>query len=141
VELVANRVNETWSTDDWTPIVLDVADDHDRSLAALSIYDVLLVNPLRDGLNLVAKEGPILNARDGVLALSTQAGAYDELAGPALGFNPFDITETAAVLATGLTMPADERASRASELKRLATKRQPKDWLDDQLAAVSRSKS
>ncbi len=64
----------------WTPIVLEVEDDYPRSLAALTRYDVLLVNPVRDGLNLVAKEGPLINTRNGVLALSREAGAFDELA-------------------------------------------------------------
>ncbi len=68
VEQAARQVNDTWGTDDWAPIILDVADDPGRSVAALMRYDVLLVNPLRDGLNLVAKEGPIVNTTDGVLA-------------------------------------------------------------------------
>ena len=62
-EYTAERVNDTWATDDWTPVILDVADDPDRSVAALTRYDVLLVNPVRDGLNLVAKEGPLVNER------------------------------------------------------------------------------
>lgn len=139
VELAARRVNETWRTSDWTPVVLDIVDDPERSLAALTLYDVLLVNPLRDGMNLVAKEGPIVNTDNGALALSTQAGAYDELAVAALGLNPFDVTETAAALAHGLDMPPAERAARASELRRLATARRPSDWLDDQLAAAALS--
>ena len=75
------RVNERWATADWTPVILDVADDRARSIAALTRYDVLLVNPVRDGLNLVAKEGPLVNTADGVLVLSREAGAWDELAG------------------------------------------------------------
>jgi trehalose 6-phosphate synthase len=139
VELAARRVNETWGTTDWTPVVLDIADDPDRSLAALTLYDVLLVNPLRDGMNLVAKEGPIVNTKNGALALSTEAGAYDELGGAAIGLNPFDVSETAAALATGLEMPPTERAARASELRVLATARRPSDWLEDQLAAAALS--
>ncbi len=139
VELAAKRVNDTWGTGDWSPVVLEIADDQDRSLAALTLYDVLLVNSLRDGMNLVAKEGPIVNERNGALALSTQAGAYDELAEAALGLNPFDVSETAAAIATGLEMPEEERAARASELRRIATRRRPADWLDDQLAATALS--
>ncbi len=139
VELAARRVNETWGTGDWTPVLLEIADDQDRSLAALTLYDVLLVNPLRDGMNLVAKEGPIVNRVDGALALSTEAGAYDELSGPAIGLNPFDVSETASAIATGLEMPAAERSARAFELRRLSTSRRPTDWLDDQLAASSLS--
>ena len=68
VETTVGRINERWGTPGWTPIVLEVEDDYPRSLAALGRYDVLLVNPVRDGLNLVAKEGPLINTRDGVLA-------------------------------------------------------------------------
>jgi trehalose 6-phosphate synthase len=137
VELAARRVNDTWATADWSPVVLDVADDPDRSFAALTMYDVLLVNPLRDGLNLVAKEGPMVNTNDGAVALSTEAGAFDELAGPAIGLNPFDVSETASAIALGLEMPKEERMARAAELNRLATKRRPADWLADQLAAAA----
>jgi trehalose 6-phosphate synthase len=141
VELAASRVNETWAKDGWSPVVLEVADDPDRSMAALTMYDVLLVNPLRDGLNLVAKEGPIVNTRHGALCLSTEAGAFDELAGPAIGLNPFDVSETAAAIALGLEMPTEERVARAAELNRLATKHRPADWLADQLAAAAGSSS
>jgi trehalose 6-phosphate synthase len=130
------RVNETWGTDEWCPIVLDVADDPDRSFAALTRYDVLLVNPLRDGLNLVAKEGPLINERDGVLALSREAGAFEELADGALAINPFDVAETAEVLHRALAMAPDERARRAAGLRDVVMKRQAHDWLADLLAAA-----
>jgi trehalose 6-phosphate synthase len=141
VDLAARRVNETWGTSDWNPVFLEVADDPDRSLAALTMYDVLLVNPLRDGLNLVAKEGPIVNKMSGALALSTEAGAFDELSGPAIALNPFDVSETASAIALGLEMPSLERTKRAVELNRLATKRRPADWLTDQLTAAAASTS
>jgi trehalose 6-phosphate synthase len=136
VEHAVARVNETWGTGDWCPIILDVADDPDRSFAALSRYDVLLVNPIRDGLNLVAKEGPLVNETDGVLVLSREAGAFEELGGPALGINPFDVAETAAALARALEMPAAERTRRAGELRGLVDRRQAGDWLDDLRAAA-----
>src|SRR3954454_5055903 len=79
IEQTVARINERWATRDWQPIVLDERDDFPRSIAAMQRYDVLLVNPVRDGLNLVAKEGPVVNRRDGVLCLSPEAGAYDEL--------------------------------------------------------------
>jgi trehalose 6-phosphate synthase len=136
VEHVTELVNDRWRTDSWTPIVLDVADDPGRSFAALTRYDVLLVNPLRDGLNLVAKEGPMVNARDGVLALSREAGSFAELSEGALEINPFDVTGTAEVLAEALSMPAEERAGRAKLLRDVVSRRAPSDWLDDQLAAA-----
>jgi trehalose 6-phosphate synthase len=136
VESTVARINERWATPDWTPIVLKVEDDYPRSLAALSRSDVLLVNPVRDGLNLVAKEGPLINQRDGVLALSREAGAFEELGEAALEVNPFDVSGTAAVLARALAMEHGERAQRAAVLRRLITARSPADWLADQLQAA-----
>jgi len=136
VEHVVARVNARWATDDWCPVVLDVADDPDRSFAALTLYDVLLVNPVRDGLNLVAKEGPLVNENEGVLALSREAGAYDELGEAALGINPFDVADTAAVLARALAMPAPERTRRAAALRGLVERRRAGDWLADLVAAA-----
>ncbi len=137
VESTVARINEQWGTPGWTPIVLLVEDDYHRSLAALTRYDVLLVNPVRDGMNLVAKEGPLLNARNGVLALSREAGAFDELGAAALEINPFDVTGTAATLAQALTMTIDERESRSNSLRRAVLARQPSDWLSDQLEALN----
>ena len=136
VEHLARRVNDTWGDDRWTPVLLEVADDPDRSLAALTRYDVLLVNPVRDGLNLVAKEGPLVNAYDGVLALSREAGSFEELRDAALEVNPFDVGGTAEVLLEALDMPAPERARRAGALRALVERRKPGDWLADQLAAA-----
>jgi trehalose 6-phosphate synthase len=125
------RVNERWATRDWTPIVLDDRDDFARSVAGLARYDVLLVNPLRDGLNLVAKEGPACNRRDGVLCLSPEAGAYAELEPAVLPVHPYDIEQMANALDVALAMPLDERAARAKRLRALATARTPVDWLRD----------
>jgi trehalose 6-phosphate synthase len=136
VETTVARINERWGTPGWRPIVLEVEDDYPRSLAALTRYDVLLVNPVRDGLNLVAMEGPVINDRGGVLALSREAGAFDQLDGAALEVNPFDVTGTATVLSRALAMGADERAARAGALRSAVLGRRPSDWLDDQLAAV-----
>jgi trehalose 6-phosphate synthase len=82
-----------------------------------------------------------VNTKNGALALSTEAGAFDELSGPAIGLNPFDVSETAAALALGLEMPTEERIARALELNRISTKRRPADWLADQLAAAANSSS
>jgi trehalose 6-phosphate synthase len=136
VGLLAERVNRRWATSDWTPVVLHIADDYSRSIAALTRYDVLLVNPVRDGLNLVAKEGPLLNRRHGVLALSREAGAWDELGEVALEVNPFDVAGTARVIAAALDLGPSARAERSSRLAEAAGARTPRLWLDDQLAAV-----
>ena len=136
VESTVARINRQWGVPGWTPIVLEVEDDYQRSLAALSRYDVLLVNPVRDGLNLVAKEGPVINTRNGVLTLSREAGAFDELGAAAVEINPFDVSGTAAVLARALDMDEDERVERSDELRKLILSRRPVDWLNDQLDAA-----
>jgi len=136
VETTVARINERWGTPGWTPVVLEVEDDYPRSLAALTRYDVLLVNPVRDGLNLVAMEGPVINTRDGVLALSREAGAFDQLAGGAIEVNPFDVTGTATILARALALEPEERTARAAALRAAIAARRPTDWLADQLAAA-----
>jgi trehalose 6-phosphate synthase len=134
VEKTAAAINAKWGRPDWTPILLDPDDNHPRSVAALRLFDVLLVNPVRDGLNLVAKEGPLVNEHDGVVVLSRRAGAWDELGAHALGVNPFDVAATATALGRALDMPAPERAEMAVELRSAAGTRSPLDWFDAQLA-------
>ncbi len=136
VETTVERINERWGTPDWQPILLDTTDDFARSLAALRRYDVLLVNPIRDGLNLVAKEGPIVNEHDGVLALSPEAGAWAELGAAALRVEPFDIVGTAERLAEALAMDPSERRAHSRAVRSLAVARQPSDWLTDLRAAA-----
>jgi trehalose 6-phosphate synthase len=130
---LAEAMNAKWGSPGWTPILVDARDHYPTSVAALRRYDVLLVNPLRDGLNLVAKEGPLVNERDGVLVLSRQAGVWDELAAHALGVNPFDVSGTAAAIARALDLPPAERESRAAGLRDAASARTPLDWFDDLL--------
>lgn len=136
VETLAARINGDWAVPGWTPILLDTSDNFPRSVAALCRYDLLLVNPVRDGLNLVAKEGPILNQRHGVVGLSREAGAWEELGGVALVVNPFDVAGTSDVMAAALSMDDDDRAAHAAALRKLAAARAPRDWLDDQLAVA-----
>jgi trehalose 6-phosphate synthase len=136
---MADRVNARWGTTDWTPIVLDTRDDYQSAVAAFTRYDTLLVNPIKDGLNLVAKEGPLLNTHDGVLCLSPDAGAWDELGAAALRAHPYDVEQTAGALHAALSMDATERTERAARLRALAKARTPRDWLDDQLSAAARA--
>jgi trehalose 6-phosphate synthase len=139
VTALVERLNAKWeaAVPGWKAIMLDPADNHPRSVAALRRSDVLLVNPVRDGLNLVAKEGPLVNERDGVLVLSQQAGAWDELGAHAIGINPYDISGTAAAIGEALDMPAEERAGRAEALRKTVAGRGPLDWFDEQVAAAS----
>lgn len=133
------RINERFGTDDWTPIHYDPTDDYPRSVAALRRADVVLVNPIRDGLNLVAKEAILLSARDAQLVLSPEAGAWDELGhAGAWEADPFDVGATARALADALDAPAGERARRAAQLRQAVSARVPADWLADQVAAADR---
>lgn len=135
-ETLAASVNATWSTPGWIPVLLHMSDNFPRSVAALRRYDVLLVNPVRDGLNLVAKEGALLNENDGVVVLSRESGVWEELGKVALEINPFDVTGTADTLATALLMGPAERAQHAADLRKAAGARTPRRWLDDQVRAA-----
>ncbi|NLD77913.1 MAG: trehalose-6-phosphate synthase [Acidimicrobiales bacterium] len=136
---VASRVgeiNERFGTSDWTPIHYDPTDHYPRSVAALVRADVVVVNPVRDGLNLVAKEAVVVNDRDGQLLLSPEAGAWPELATHAWRADPFDVGQTARAMAGALDATPGERRRRADGLRSAATARTSADWLADQLAAA-----
>jgi trehalose 6-phosphate synthase len=138
LERLADALNAKWGTSSWVPIVLDVRDDPSRSLAALERFDVLLVNPVRDGLNLVAMEGVLLNRRDGVIVLSRHAGVADCLGHAALIVNPFDVHDTAAALDRALAMEPKERRERAEQLRGAVETYSTQRWLDHQLEAAHR---
>ncbi|MFJ9927135.1 MULTISPECIES: alpha,alpha-trehalose-phosphate synthase (UDP-forming) [Streptomyces] len=137
VRRVAEEINERYGTDGWTPVVLHVKDDFARSLAAYRLADVALVNPIRDGMNLVAKEVPVVSDEGCALVLSREAGAYAELGEDALVVNPYDITGTAQALHAALSMPAGERAERSKRLAAAATALPPAQWFLDQLHALT----
>jgi trehalose 6-phosphate synthase len=138
VQRMAREISDEFRTDDWNPLVFEVADDYARSLAAYRLADVLLVNPVRDGMNLVAKEGPVVSRRACALVLSREAGAAAELGADALMVNPFDVSGTAQALHEALVMPDSERQRRAASLARAATALPPTRWFADQLAALDR---
>ncbi len=138
VQRLAGEIEAEFAVPGWNPLQLDVYDDYARSLAACRLADVLLVNPIRDGMNLVAKEGPILSDRNCALVLSTEAGAAAELSGQALMINPFDVTQTMQALHQALTMSDAERTSRCSALAAAASALPPARWLAEQLRALDR---
>ncbi len=140
IEQLAGLVNERWRgrCGGRDPVELDVGDDFPSTVAALRRYDVLLVNPIRDGMNLVAKEGPLLNERAGSVVLSTEAGAYDELEDVVFGVHPFDIVGTASQLHAALLLDRDARTERASQLKRRASVNSPAEWLEKLLESAVR---
>jgi trehalose 6-phosphate synthase len=136
IEAVVAVVNHRHGTPDWMPIHLKLRDDLEEAVAAYKNYDLLLVNAMFDGMNLVAKEGPLVNERAGVSILSENTGAHEELGEFALSVNPFDIQELADSIHAALTMPREERERRMEGLKRIVTQRDPGDWIDDQLADI-----
>ncbi|MEY2247514.1 trehalose-6-phosphate synthase [Streptomyces sp. SAS_267] len=133
VQRVADEINSGYGTPGWTPVVLHVKDDFARSLAAYRLADVALVNPIRDGMNLVAKEIPVVSDEGCALVLSREAGAYEELGEDAISVNPYDVTGTARALHEALGMQPGERAERTKRLTAAATALPPAQWFLDQL--------
>jgi trehalose 6-phosphate synthase len=136
IEALVAVVNHRHGTPDWMPIDLKLRDDLDEAVASYKHYDVMMVNAMFDGMNLVAKEGPLVNERDGVSILSENTGAHEELGEFALSVNPFDVQELADSIYTALTMAPEERARRARGLERIVTSRDPGDWIDEQIADI-----
>jgi trehalose 6-phosphate synthase len=133
----AAAINDELGREGWRPVQLHVEDDYPRSLAAFRIADVLLVNPLRDGMNLVAKEGPVITDQGCALVLSREAGAADELGEDAFLVNPFDVSGTAEALHEALCLTEDDRLQRSTRLAKAAGAHPPADWLNNQLAALA----
>ncbi len=136
IEASVAVVNHRHGTPDWMPIQLKLRDDLQEAMAAYRHYDVLLVNAMFDGMNLVAKEGPIVNEREGVSILSENTGAHEELGEYALSVNPFDIQELANSIYAALAMEPAERSRRAKGLVEIVTSRDPGDWIDEQMADI-----
>ncbi|MFD9317200.1 trehalose-6-phosphate synthase [Streptomyces sp. NPDC060053] len=136
VQRLADEINDRYGTPGWTPVLLNLKDDFARSLAAYRLADVALVNPIRDGMNLVAKEVPVVSDEGCALVLSREAGAYWELGEDAITVNPYDVLETARALHEGLTMKPEERAERTKRLSAAATALPPAQWFLDQLNAL-----
>ncbi|MDP1849159.1 MAG: trehalose-6-phosphate synthase [Solirubrobacteraceae bacterium] len=136
IEALVAIVNHRHGTPDWMPIQLKLRDDLEEAVAAYKQYDLMIVNAMFDGMNLVAKEGPLVNERNGVSILSENTGAHEELGEWALSVNPFDIKDTADSIYRALTMSEEERARRCQGLKDAVTARDPGDWIDEQLADI-----
>ncbi|MFF0307184.1 trehalose-6-phosphate synthase [Streptosporangium sp. NPDC004379] len=135
VQRCAQEIEDEYATEDWSPLILNVNDDYPRSLAAYRLADVMLVNPIRDGMNLVAKEGPLLSPGS-ALILSREAGAASELGENALLVNPFDVSATATAIHRSLVMPEADRVRRGARLTAAATALPPRRWFTDQLASL-----
>ena len=133
VQNAVERINARFGRAGWRPIQLFYENDYAQALAGLSIADVVLVNPLVDGMNLVAKEAAVVSGRDAVLVLSETAGAFDQMANGALPVAPADVAGTADALAAALAMPAEERRRRIALLRRGVEREDITWWLRRQL--------
>ena len=134
---IVERINSQYGTADWQPISVYHEQNRPQALAGLMLYDVLLVNSVADGMNLVSKEGPVLNEKDGVLVLSRAAGSFEQLRAGSIGVDPVDVGATAAALETALSMSENERRERASLNRLVISNHGLQDWLRMQLKDLS----
>ena len=134
-QLVA-KINETFGTEDWQPITTFMENNYTQAIAGMKLYDVLLVNTLMEGMNLVAKEGPVVNTRDGVLVLSETSGAFEQLAEGALPVSPTDVEGTMEALYQAINMDPEERKRRASLLAESVNREDINDWICRQLKDI-----
>ena len=130
---VIQRINSNFGRGAWRPIRLFYQENFPHAIAGLSLADVLLVNPVVDGMNLVAKEGPTVSRRNVVLVLSVTTGAYGELAPGVLPVSPVDIEGTAQALYEALVMPQDERARRKQTLCDIIEQADQTCWVTTQV--------
>ncbi|MFQ6019381.1 MAG: trehalose-6-phosphate synthase [Dehalococcoidia bacterium] len=131
-ELV-DSINDQYADDEWQPVHVFYENNYAQAIAGMRLYDVLLVNPLVDGMNLVSKEGPLVNKGDGVLILSEQAGSHEQLSEYAISICPTDLEGTVRALHEALNMSGDERRRRAAALMRLVQEEDICFWLERQL--------
>ena len=141
IEALVAVVNHRHGTTDWMPIDLRLRDDFEEAVALYKHFDLLLVNAMWDGMNLVSKEGPLVNTRDGMIVLSENTGAHEELGDCALSVNPFDVQEQADAMYRALTASPEERGRRMARLQEIIRSRTPSDWVDDQLADIEKKRS
>jgi len=133
IRQTASRINSELGTAEWEPIRLEIAESERKAVAALKNFDVLLVNPVYDGLNLVAKEGALVNQKNGVVVLSENAGAHEELRGSVLSINPFDVEATASQLYSALTMPLEERRAMNERAREVVRTNDIARWISNQV--------
>jgi trehalose 6-phosphate synthase len=136
IQREARRVNDRFQQDGWMPVDLQISDNFPRAVAAYKDFDVLFVNAIFDGLNLVAKEAPLVNERDGVLILSENAGVHEELGDWVLSVNPFDVAGQADAIHRAIEMPVEERRDRIEAIRAWVREHDLASWTDLQLRAL-----
>jgi trehalose 6-phosphate synthase len=141
IEALVAVVNHRHGTTDWMPIDLRLRDSFEEAVALYKHFDLLLVNAMWDGMNLVSKEGPLVNQHNGMVILSENTGAHEELGDCAISVNPFDVQEQADAMHYALTASAEERRRRWQRLHRIITSRTPSDWIDRQLEDIEQKRA
>jgi trehalose 6-phosphate synthase len=138
IQREVRRVNDRFQREGWSPFELVIKDDFAGSVAAYKQFDALFVNAIFDGMNLVAKEAPLVNERGGVLILSENAGAHAELGEWALTVNPFDVAGQAEAIDRALSMPAGERQERLEAIRAQVREHDVTAWIEAQLGDLDR---
>ncbi|HLM34098.1 MAG TPA: trehalose-6-phosphate synthase, partial [Gaiellaceae bacterium] len=133
IQRSARAVNDRFQRPGWKPLDLQIQDDFPQAVAAYKQFDVLLVNAIFDGMNLVAKEAPLVNVRDGVVILSENAGAHEELAAWAVSINPFDVAGQAEAIHAAITMTESERVARIEAIRDWVGVHDISKWIETQL--------
>jgi trehalose 6-phosphate synthase len=135
---LVDEINKKYATETWKPIHAFYGNDRVRALVAMQFYDVLLVNPIIDGMNLVAKEGPVVNQCNGILVLSRTAGAFQQLEEGSIPISPTDVAETAEGLYKGLTMSQEERGQKATLARQAVESNDLNTWLTQQIDDINK---
>ena len=126
-------INSRFGDDDWQPVTVFYENNYTQAIAAMRLYDVLLVNPVIDGMNLVSKEGPVVNTKAGVLILSEAAGAFQQLQEGVIGVAPADLEDTMQAMYYAINMSTKERERRSALLVEAITQEDITHWLERQL--------
>ncbi|MDA0732984.1 MAG: hypothetical protein BZY73_06445 [SAR202 cluster bacterium Casp-Chloro-G3] len=138
IQQTIDQVNRALGDAEWQPIRAFIENNYTQAIAGMKLYDVLLANTIIEGMNLVAKEGPVVNSRDGVLVLSESSGAYPQLKKDALSVSPTDIEGTMETLYQAIQMPAAERQQRALALSKSIQLEDLNHWIISQLQDISK---
>ncbi len=133
IDKLVEDINIKYGCEDWRPIEVFYENNYLQAIAGMRLYDVLFINAVIDGMNLVAKEGPIVNGREGVLVLSETVGAHEQLGKYALSVAPADLEGTAEALYTALNMSRKDKSERAAALRKSIEEEDITRWLQSQL--------
>ena len=137
IDAIIKNINDNFGTDDWRPVQVFRENNYTQAIAGMRLYDTLMVNPVADGMSLIAKEGPVINSKHGILLLSESSGAYEQLKNGALTVAPADLEGTAEALYQAITMPAEERERRSAVLTEAIHRENSTQWLLSQLRDIA----